>query len=69
MITTKYTFTMNGHVYFAPTRYDARNFLNTWDGVDNITSFETTWKIDSVERAPKWVPEQLNVTAGIEYGK
>jgi hypothetical protein len=29
-----YTFTMNGHVYFSPTRYEARNFLKTWGEQD-----------------------------------
>lgn len=67
-----YTFTLNGHVYFSPTRYEAINFLKTWGEQDqtfNISAFETTWNIQGIERAPKWVPESLNLTAQIEYGK
>lgn len=64
-----YTFTMNGHVYFSPSVKAAFRFLDIWNEDSKVTPFETTWNIESIERAPKWVPEQLNVTAQIEYEK
>lgn len=61
---------MNEHVYFSPTTLEALTFLSFFKCEGNlVTPFATTWNIDSIERAPKWVPEQLNVTAQIEYGK
>jgi hypothetical protein len=64
-----YTFTMNGHVYFSLSKREVNRFRKFWGKEGYLNEFNTTWKLQGIERAPKWVPEQLNLTAQIEYGK
>lgn len=65
---TAVSFVMNQRVYFAPSLKEAKDFSSRWNSKCTFYNrFKTSWKIDRVELAPKWVPVPVLDETKIEF--
>jgi hypothetical protein len=62
-------FVMNNVRYIAPDKRQAEAFLAFWGDSRKFEGFDTTWSLETVERAPSYAQLIQVDMSKVEYGK